>query len=673
MPTNVTFLLGAGASVPSGIPHVRRFYEDFRDHLSRQFGGSHELALSLRGIEEAWEKERGTKLSDLERLYETLTFLNDTSAPRSIPLRLPDRFPPRSRAIELLEWELKKYVQQRCLSVRPRNLDYLRPISHFLRLSRPLAIISLNYDACLEIVMEEAGVSWTDGGPPGDAAFFASRLDFPESTDVHLIKLHGSATWYHTKLELEPGWMRRVRGLGQVGVSRKFGAARTLTHEAMMIYPTLNKALTNGPFPTLTLTAQKALAGSKLCLAVGYSFADVHVRRLVLEALSLNPELKLILVNPRPREILETLYRDAGFTLHDRIGIASARSREFGFVEKALDQDWLLRRSEEWLQGAPIVLPFASSRGKIGGPRTRLPSPSRWRLRYPIEGGVAGLARGEDVLYLVLRMRQEIRELDTKTGTLRTLATGFQNLRGLAFDPTDRVLYAVSNKYHSWFRRAPWRRGGIGQLWAIDASTGSKHSITRIHWLRTGIGLVQNRLRGGQEAFWKQLAGGLRWPTSVIVEVPGRSLLFTEAKTVRRIDLRTGALSTPIEIPLPFNVVGLSMEAPEALLIADAGVHPNGFGRLMRAMLREQRVELLEGGWRGIGSLAHLPSRRVALLSQVGPWPQGRAFSLDLDAPTNPPRFSWEGLNRPSQFSVNQDETEVLISTGDGIVDLHLR
>ena len=673
MPTNVTLLLGAGASVPAGIPHVRRFYQDFRDHLFRQFGGSHELVLSLQGIEEAWEKERGTKLSDIERLYEILTFLNDISTPRSIPLRLPDPFPPRSRAIELLEWELKKYVQQRCLSVRARDLDYLRPISHFLRLSRPLAIISLNYDSCLEIVMEKAGVPWTDGGPPDAAEFFASQLDFPESTDVHLIKLHGSATWYHTKLELEPGWMRRVRGLGQVGVSRKFGAARTFTHEAMMIYPTLNKALTNGPFPALTLTAQKALAESKLCLAIGYSFADVHVRRLVLEALSLNPELKLILVNPNPREILETLYRDAGSTLHDRIGVASARSKEFGLVQRALDQDWLLRRSEEWLAGTPIVLPFASSRGKIGGPRTRLSSPSRWRLRHPIEGGVAGLTRGEEVLYLVLRTRQEICELNTRTGTLRTLATGFQNLRGLAFDPTDRVLYAVSNKYHSWFRRAPWRRGGIGQLWAIDVGTGLKHPITRIHWIRTGIGLAKNRMRGGQEAFWKQLSGGLRWPTSVIVEEPGRSLLFTEAKAVRRMDLRTGTLSTPIEIPLPFNVVGLSMETPGVLLVADAGVHPNGFGRLMRAILREQRVEFLEGGWRGIGSIAYLPSRRLELLSQVGLWPRGRAFSLDLDAPTNPPQFSWEGLNQPSQFSVSRDEDEVLISTGDGIVDLQLR
>jgi hypothetical protein len=137
-------------------------------------------------------------------------------------------------------------------------------------------------------------------------------------------------------------------------------------------------------------------------------------------------------------------------------------------------------------------------------------------------------------------------------------------------------------------------------------------------------------------------------------------------------DLQTGRVSSPVDIPLPFNVVGLSMEAPGVLLLADAGVHPNGFGRLMRSRLSDGNLDIIAGGWSGVGSLAYLSSRRLALLSHVGPWPRGSVFALDADAPTGPPRLSWEGLNRPSQFSVSSDEKEVLISTGDGIVDLRL-
>lgn len=276
------------------------------------------------------------------------------------------------------------------------------------------------------------------------------------------------------------------------------------------------------------------------------------------------------------------------------------------------------------------------------------------------------------MLYLVRRSSQEICELDRRTGRLTTLASGFQNLRGLAFDSTSHELYAVSNKYRSRPRRAPWSRGGIGQLWAIDVTTGAKRPLTRIHWIRTILGLARRWRSLEQEAVWKQLVGGLRWPTSVIVEEPGRSLLFTEAKAVRRIDLRTGTLSTPVEIPLPFNVVGLWMEAPGTLLVIDAGVHPNGFGRLMRIDLRDHTLAVLAGGWRGLGALAYLPSRRIALLSRVGPWPRGCAFSLAIDEPNRPPQFSWQGLNRPSQFSVGPADDEVLLSTGDGVVHLEL-
>jgi hypothetical protein len=114
------------------------------------------------------------------------------------------------------------------------------------------------------------------------------------------------------------------------------------------------------------------------------------------------------------------------------------------------------------------------------------------------------------------------------------------------------------------------------------------------------------------------------------------------------------------------------MEAPGTLLVVDAGVHPNGFGRLLRTDLRDRRLEVLAAGWRGLGSLAYLPSRRLALLSQVGPWPRGWAFSLAIDEPDRPPQFSWQGLNHPSQFSVDPDDDEVLLSTGDGVVHLEL-
>ena len=135
--------------------------------------------------------------------------------------------------------------------------------------------------------------------------------------------------------------------------------------------------------------------------------------------------------------------------------------------------------------------------------------------------------------------------------------------------------------------------------------------------------------KGSQTAPWKRLVGGLRWPTSVVVREPGRTLLFTEARAVRELSLATERISTPLEIPLPFNVVGLALEDDGSVLIADAGVHPNGLGRLMKGRLGEKSVEILASGWNRLGSLAFLLSRRLALLSQGGAWPRGKVLALN--------------------------------------------
>jgi hypothetical protein len=390
----------------------------------------------------------------------------------------------------------------------------------------------------------------------------------------------------------------------------------------------------------------------------------------VLEALSANPDLKLVLVNPIALDILPLLYREANPSFHDRISTVPEPAT-FGKVEKALGAGWLLARSQEWLDGAPLPQLFSSPRGKGGGSTSLIPSCSSWELRFPIHGGVAGLTRRDNTLYVVLNEQQAVGELDMGTGKLRIIAHGFQKLRGLALDPLTNTLYVVSNKYQGVVSRAPWNRVGIGQLWAVDVATGAKHAMTRIHWPQTLRGLPTIRGKG-KEAYWKQLAGGLRWPTSVLVEEPGRSLLLTEAKAIRRLALKTGKLSTPLKLDLPFNVVGLAQEDRDTVLIGDAGVHPNGFGRLMRGHLDTEAVEVLASGWKGVGGAGFLPARRLALLSLIGPWPRGQVLAVNVDTPNQVPPHRWSGLNGPSQFSYSQTEDQLLVSTLDGIVELRL-
>lgn len=663
----VTFLLGAGASVPAGIPHVRAFYSEFRNHIGKTFGPAHDLPIAFDALEAAWQKRVGRPLDDLERLYETLTFVNSTTR-QAIPLGLPDGFPSRSRELELLHWELKKYVQERCLGAQPSKLAYLEPLTRFVSLSRPLTVLSLNYDACVELVMDRAGVRWTDGAPDGNGDFFASDLRFSEDTPVHLVKLHGSVTWYEIKSESCPGWMRRVRATapGQSAVSRLLGEARTLTHEAMMVYPTLGKALANGPFPALAAQAARALHRSRLCVAVGYAFADTHIQRLLIEALSANPELRLVIVNPAAEEILHSLYRVAPIAFHSRIGAASAEE-EAGYVENALKGDRLYGCATEWLSGAPLHMPFAALRGKQPSPHFK--ESRQWRLKYPVDGTLRGLARGDGVLYVARKDASDVLEISLADGSIRTLVTRVRAPWGLAFDRSSETLYLVSNQHGKGRIKLPWERGGVGQLWAIDVRSGTKRALTKVGLVGA---FVAYWLRRGARDYWKQLPGALRWPTSVVVEKPGESVLFTEARAIRRLDLRTRRLSTAVRVPLPFNIVGLSLEAPGRLLVADAGVHPDGFGRLLRAELATGQVEMIAGGWGYVGNLAYLPVAKAALVAQGLRWPRGEVFSVGLGAADRAPDRRWQGLDAPFQFALGEDDTEVLVSTQTGIVSLAL-
>lgn len=660
----VSLLLGAGASVEAGIPAVGKFFTCFASHVRANLAP--ELADALGELQGAWRvATKGGELADLERLYELLTSLNNEGETASLPFALPG-FTERSRAIELLTWELKKYVQARCLRVPPRRLGYLRPLASFTRFGQPLFIATLNYDACIETTLDGMGVNWTDGGPPDGREFHGANLNFPADSAVHLVKLHGSVTWYHTRLDSEPGFMRRVLGAhAQAGVSRAFRAARSMTHEAMMVYPTLHKALAHGPFPRLMTRAREGIAQSHLCIAIGYSFGDAHVRRLVLEALELNSELRLVVLTPDADKVLRKLYENCDQFLHDRMGVASLDPTQ-GYAGRALADGWLLARTQEWLRGAPLPNPLTPDKGRRGGLETPIPSPNRWTLRYPVSGGVSGLARMDDTLLLARRIREEILVLSLTTGQSRTLTTGIASLHGLAFDTASNTVYAVSNKH-----RPPWSRGGIGQLWAVDGATGAKRALTRVRTLPSFLRLLTLVWRGEnwQRPYWKLLVGALNWPTSVMVERPGETLLFTEARSLRRFDLKSGRVKTAIELPLPFNVVDLALERPGLVLVADAGVHPGGMGRLLRCNLESGDVAEVATGWRRVGAMTYIPHRRSAVVSLGESWPRGSIVEVDLD---DPPRVrrTWKGLANPTHFAESPDREYALVATREGVVQL---
>jgi hypothetical protein len=653
------------------------------DEFERELERHHvELRPTYDQLKQAWVATVPHRPLDLERLYELLSWIDGEEMEPPIPLALAPGFPPRSRATDLLLWDLKKLIQSRCLGFGP--LTQLEPLVDFARAFPPLTILSLNYDTCVETLLDKAAIPWTDGFPremTTRVPWSLPDLSIPHAAHrVRLIKLHGSASWYQPA----PGWMQRGMGTTQHGVGLGLGSARTMTAEAMVVYPTLHKALADGPFPVLLSVAQQALAASTLCIAIGYAFGDIHIRRLVLDAFSTNPHLKLVVVNPAADAVIDLLLGEPGAKkLISRLGVPSLeRSRKGyyrGFIENALREGWLLEQCRSWLDGAPLAVPEPP-------PRRARHDGNPWRLRLEVDGGVKGLARRGAQLAFAEKKSGHIKTLDLERNEVQVLSREFLDPQGLAWDEASGSLFVVENVYRlcrgfaSLALRPPRlsRQGasGIGRVWELREAARFARPVTSIRFsslLSSPGSLIRAaRFKLGPGELWRLLQGALRWPTSVLVEQSGTSLLVTQATRLTRVNLKTQELRSPFNIPLCVNLEAFERLDDQTLWMIDAGLFPNGEGRWMRGNLQTGKVEVLAQGWHLLSGITYLRRQGLALLSFGGEHPHGQIVALQPDHPTAVPVHRWIGLDGPGSLCPAEDERSVFVATRRGIIEIEV-
>ena len=74
----------------------------------------------------------------------------------------------------------------------------------------------------------------------------------------------------------------------------------------MMIYPTREKDILNYQFFPF-FNVFKSISWSKL-LVIGYSFRDEPINTAIVENMMLNEKSQIIIINPKPDEVLGNLY-----------------------------------------------------------------------------------------------------------------------------------------------------------------------------------------------------------------------------------------------------------------------------------------------------------------------------------------------------------------------------
>jgi hypothetical protein len=163
----------------------------------------------------------------------------------------------------------------------------------------PLVIFTTNYDLAVETYCRSGSryYAMVDGfryDSSEDALVWArdvfdSYCYSEDGKQIILFKLHGSTMW------------GRVRDLIVKIPFHQF-AETDGPHQNVLIYPAKTKIALEDPFFTAYDYLQRTLDNAKLVISIGYSFRDYDALTKLRSASLLNPELRVLVIDPKAEE-----------------------------------------------------------------------------------------------------------------------------------------------------------------------------------------------------------------------------------------------------------------------------------------------------------------------------------------------------------------------------------
>ena len=196
----VLIFLGAGASVPAGIPGVEQMVDRLLTYLSHEndFGYLQILTELVQLLRHWVNTNREDKMIDIELILEVVERLenrgdilpffyeNEKDIVRKI------RQLGLSSKKGLLSDIVKRFIKSETGKVNI-HIDYLNGLLSLMQHHKPLNIFSTNYDVCIERFCSLSNRKYFDGFEEDwNPSRFRSQ---DQSTDIMLYNLHGSVTW----------------------------------------------------------------------------------------------------------------------------------------------------------------------------------------------------------------------------------------------------------------------------------------------------------------------------------------------------------------------------------------------------------------------------------------------------------------------------------------------
>jgi hypothetical protein len=290
--SEVMFFLGAGASVAADVPDTYSFVDEYLKNIKNL----HKRSTIEDIIEKLkqWKAKQGKEIKvDIEDLLESLTKLkNKEQEPLLAFIErghfITDGYYDKQPLID----DLKNFIKKRAI-VSKEKIDYLKSLRESIEEPRPLDIISVNYDTCIEQFCNVHKLAYQDGF---DDHWNPTTFD-KKNTTIRLYKLHGSVTWYQS----DRGDYKKSDIMTEKSEIQLMSGEKA---ENLMLYP-MQKIDYAGPLLELLLKVKSLLESEscKFLIVVGYSFRDNHIRRILWDAARINKDLHVILIAPKAYQI----------------------------------------------------------------------------------------------------------------------------------------------------------------------------------------------------------------------------------------------------------------------------------------------------------------------------------------------------------------------------------
>ena len=313
MTTEYCFLLGAGASVPAGVPAMSELYKLYLDKLTVQ-----EVKFINQLENEVDFLQAEDKELNLESLFEVLDLITnlDNRLIKSFFGNFKEGILNHLNLVPAMLKKLKMLIRREC-NIQKKDIEYLLPLMKFIHESDSLQVFTLNYDLTIETLCELYRINYTDGFDLVWKPELLQREDY----DVRLYKLHGSIIWYQT----ERG--KRLK-LPIINYDKELRYFLGTELSGMLVYPEHNKY---EPFKNLLNHFDQELLRKKVLISIGYSFGDPLIRQMVLDGLKDNPKLHIYLVSPSAQKIAGKYFSQ----YQDRLVIFNKGINEF-LADKSL-------------------------------------------------------------------------------------------------------------------------------------------------------------------------------------------------------------------------------------------------------------------------------------------------------------------------------------------------